>query len=97
MTTYNDLGFSVTIASTGVPQQLSAEALYAAYVTVQNNGSHAMAAAKNPTPAVGTSGIQISPTGAYTWPALTARGHLLNQIWIVGTAGDVAWVDGERF
>ena len=95
--TNNALGFAVTITSTGVPQQISTEALYAAYVTVQNNGTHPMAVAKNSTPAVGTAGIQLSPTAAYTWPSVTSRGHLLSQIWIVGTSGDVAWVDGERY
>jgi hypothetical protein len=91
------LGFAVTITSTGVPQRISSEAAYAAYVTVQNNGSNKMATGKSSSVATGTNGIQLSPTGAYTWPAITSRGHLLNSIWIVGTAGDVAWVDGERF
>ena len=90
-------GFAVIIAATGVPQQISAEAAYAAYVTLQNNSLNSIAVGKNPAVAVGSNGIQIAPANSYTFPSLTSRGHLLNSIWVVGTATDVVWVDGERY
>jgi hypothetical protein len=80
----NSVAFQVAIASTGVPQQLPANALQNGGTLAAKTGNTA-AVSISPNPAVtATTGFLL---GAGQQAPFT--GSNTNQLWVVGTAADV--------
>lgn len=83
----------VTIASTGVAQQISVLPQRVVQLQMQNNGSNLMYmgdVAPGDPPITTTNSLRVSPAGADNVGGFSSAGSAyLNQWYVIGTAGDV--------
>lgn len=100
-----DLLLQVTIASTGVAQQVSKslpaasrtgpelfdpQNTFAQQIIFQNDGTNAMRLGD--TTVTATRGLVLSASGSANFGAFINYGTFLSDWWVVGTAGDVLTV-----